>query len=604
MTNANLRLFVNGNIVVPTISSSVDTRAFILSANLPLGSVVSVIATGDLRDLSGNRFTDFVSAFTTASSGDAARPTIASQVPGNGTTGVRRGSNIVLYASEPLAPDTVGPALHVAHNGVPIDGTLTFAANSQVVTFHPNQPWANNALVDVFLDDSATDLAGNALQSHHAAFQVVPDLTGVRPIVTGFAPSAVVGGIPINSVLDVLFNKPLDPASVNSTTVTLRENLTGQLVPSTVSLTQDGFVIRVQPQAALVPSRTHTVQLTTGVRDTTGLTMQFAQSQPFATSAVGVADTQPPAVASMSPPTASVGLGINAQVHARFDEPMNLFSLLPSPQSPVSLFWTANNRDLRIVRHEPYGANAEITESVAGAQDYAGNAVAAPFSTTFTTGDVADVKLPSVLDSTPFNAATNVGGNALLRVLFDDVLDPASVNSTSVFLTENLAPLAGTPTLEPDGRTVTLVQTQALQAGRSYTFVRQGVRDLAGNASTSNNASFSVGPATDTLGPTVTATGVQDGQTGVFTNAPLTVQFDEAVSSFRLSGVTLRRGGQNVPATLNVSGDHRTLTFKTVQPLAANTTYVLSVTGVEDLSGNALTASRTITFTTGPGADF
>jgi hypothetical protein len=603
VVNANLRLFVNGNVVVPTISSSVDSRTFILTASLPADSIVSVIATGDLRDLSGNRFTDFVSAFTTAASGDGARPTIVSQVPGNAATGVRRGSNIVLYASEPLAPDTIGPALHVSQNGVPIDGTLTFAANSQVLTFHPNQLWPNDAVIEVFLDDSATDVAGNALQKHHATFQVVPNLTSVRPVITGFSPAAVAGGIPINSVIDVLFSKPLDPASITSTTVQLRDNVVGTL-PANVSLVQQGFVIRVQPQAAMGPSRFHSVLLTNGLRDTTGLTMQFDSTQNFQTNAVAVPDTQPPAVASMSPPTGSNGLGINAQVHARFDEPINLFSLLPDPQSPVSLFWTANNRDLRIVRHDPYGANAEITESVGGAQDYAGNAIVAPFSTTFTTGDAADVKLPAVLDSSPFNNASNVGGNTPLRVLFDEVLDPASVNSTSVFLSELFVILPGTPTLEPDGRTITLVPTQPIQAGHSYTFNRAGVRDLAGNASVSNTASFSVGPATDTQGPTVTATSVQDGQTGVFTNAALTVQFDEAVNSLRLGGVTLKRGGQNVAATLNVSGDHRTLTFKTAQPLVAFTTYVLSVTGVEDSSGNALTVNRTITFTTGPGAHF
>ncbi len=82
------------------------------------------------------------------------------------------------------------------------------------------------------------------------------------------------------------------------------------------------------------------------------------------------------------------------------------------------------------------------------------------------------------------------------------------------------------------------------------------------------------------------------------------MQFNEAVSTLTLGGVRLRRDGQNVAATLEASGDRRTLTFKLVQPLLANTTYVLSVADVEDLSGNALTPSRTITFTTGSGADF
>ena len=602
--SANLRLFVNGNVVVPTFSNSPDNRTFTLTAGLPAGSIVSVIATGELRDLSGNRFTDFVSAFTTAANGDGARPKIASQIPASGATEVRRGSNIVLYASEPLAPDTVGPALHVAQNGAPVAGTLTLSANSQVLTFQPSQPWAHDALIEVFLEGGTTDLAGNLLETHHATFQVVPDLTGVRPVVKAFATAGIVGGVPINGAIDVLFSKPLDPASVNATTVILRDNVAGQIVPTTVSLLQQGRVIRVQPQANLVSSRQHNLQLTNGLRDTTGLTMQFAQTHNFQTSSAGVPDTVPPTVTSMSPPAGTSGLGINAQIHARFDEQMNPFSLLPDLQSAVSVFWTGNNRDLRIVRHEPYAAGAEITESFAEAQDFATNAVAAPSSTTFTTGETADVKLPVMLDVSPFANASGVGVNTRLRLVFDDVLDPASVNPTTVLLREGQTALAGTPTLEPDGRTVTLVPTQALQPGRSYTFARDGVRDLAGNASLQGSTGFSTGAASDTQAPTVTSTSVQDGQTGVLTNAPLTVQFNEAVSTLTLGGVRLRRDGQNVAATLEASGDRRTLTFKLVQPLLANTTYVLSVADVEDLSGNALTPSRTITFTTGSGADF
>ena len=52
-----------------------------------------------------------------------------------------------------------------------------------------------------------------------------------------------------------------------------------------------------------------------------------------------------------------------------------------------------------------------------------------------------------------------------------------------------------------------------------------------------------------------------------------------------------------------MSGDHRTVTLKLNAPLQANTAYEFAITGVEDLSGNALVADHTVTFTTGAGVD-
>ncbi len=123
------------------------------------------------------------------------------------------------------------------------------SANSQVLTFQPSQPWAHDALIQVFLEGGTTDLAGNSLETHQATFQVVPDPTGVRPVVKAFATAGIVGGVPINGAIDVLFSKPLDPASVNAMMVILCENAAGRSSQLPWSLLQQGFVIRVQPQA-------------------------------------------------------------------------------------------------------------------------------------------------------------------------------------------------------------------------------------------------------------------------------------------------------------------------------------------------------------------
>ena len=61
--------------------------------------------------------------------------------------------------------------------------------------------------------------------------------------------------------------------------------------------------------------------------------------------------------------------------------------------------------------------------------------------------------------------------------------------------------------------------------------------------------------------------------------------------------------GVAVTTTAVPSTDHRTVSLQLNQPLQANATYVFSIAGVQDLSGNVLAAGRTVTFTTGAGAD-
>ncbi len=73
-----------------------------------------------------------------------------------------------------------------------------------------------------------------------------------------------------------------------------------------------------------------------------------------------------------------------------------------------------------------------------------------------------------------------------LSLPFNGTIDPASVNSQNVKLWLGVADtgtlVAGTPTLSPDGKTVTFTPTQRLAYGASYTMA-VAVKDTAGHSS-------------------------------------------------------------------------------------------------------------------------
>ncbi len=325
----------------------------------------------------------------------------------------------------------------------------------------------------------------------------------------------------------------------------------------------------------------------------------------FTVPATAVADTVAPKVLAMSPPNGSTGVGINGHVHVQFDEPVNPISLYPELNETTygSLLWASDDRSVEFARHRPYATSTSITETVAQVEDYSGNKPGVPNSVTFTTGPGPDFTAPTLEDGTPFQSATNVAVNALMRLRFNEQLDPAAINSSFAYLYSSQdGAVAGTATLELDGRTITYVPAQALVAGRSYTMYAYPARDLSGNVSY-HARSFTTGFGADVLPPVVEVTSVGDGASAIPTNAVLAVRFDEPVNELVLSGIQLRRNGVAAEVDRQLSADHTTVTLKLQQLLAANASYAFVIEGVQDLSGNVLNPSRTILFTTGAGVD-
>ena len=131
VNNTTFALFVNGDIVVPSVARSGDNRTVTLTSGLAASSVVAVIVTNGVQDLSGNALSDFTSVFTTAATTDTGRPSVVSQFPGSGSNGVLQDASVVLYTSEAMNASTLQPALHIAQNGQLVGGTLTSSAEGQ-----------------------------------------------------------------------------------------------------------------------------------------------------------------------------------------------------------------------------------------------------------------------------------------------------------------------------------------------------------------------------------------------------------------------------------------------------------------------------------------
>jgi hypothetical protein len=612
-------LFINGDLVRPSISYSGDNRTLTLNTTLPAASVVTVLLTNDIKDLSGNRLADTVKVFTTVAATDTGRPSIVTQLPGSSAYNVLPKNKLVLYSNEALNAATVAGAFHVSENGVLVNGDLQVVGDGRTLEFTPARPWAHGALIQVFLDSTARDVAGNALNSYQGQFTVVEDPAQKAPYLVDTNINDSVS-LPLNPVIDLQFNEPLDPATVNTATVTLQDQSVWPYpeIPATVSLSKGGRVIRLVPTEPLTAGHGYYVNLTGEVKDLSGQAVtNYYWYWYVSIPAVATADGTGPRVLSLNPPSGATDVGINTHVLIRYDEAVNPLSFLgDDPDQPLaqpggsdarlySLSFSNGNKQVAYIPHQPWPAQTDVTFTAPAAEDYAGNA-AQPASSTFRTLNGPDTTAPQVVDANILSNATNVPVNAVVKVRLNKAIDPATVTADTFYLYDTATgqKVAAAVGVEAGGRTLTLVPNAPLAVGRQYYVYVYGVQDLTGNGVYAYNYRyFTTAFAGDAAGPQVVGYSLGSGQTGVGTNAVIQVQFDEPVSGLSLGGIELRRGGQAITVAKQLSADHKTVTLKQAQPLSANTAHVIHVEGVEDLSGNVLGQAVERSFTTGAGAD-
>ena len=410
-----------------SLTSSQDhTSVTMDGTKLPPASVITVAITHSVLDLSGNALPDFASTFTTAPV-DTTSPQVILYRPAQGSSGVPPNSQIELFFNTPMDTASTLAALTVSQNGSIVAGTPVLSGNGQDLTFTPSVPFAAGTLVQVFIGTVAMDRGGNHLYSSIASFTVAPDLTNIAPVVVGASPGYY-DLPPLNTILQVQLSKPLDPSTINSSALTLSTSV-GATVAGVVSLIGDRTVQFV-PSSPLSPSAGYIYNLSTTIKDSTGLSPAFSYGQ-FLTGAA--ADSSQPRVLYVTPPDTSAGIGGNSLVQVQFSKNVNTLTVTPSTVqltvngkavAPVNIsFVYSSSQAVTVTPYAAFPDNSKVTVSVSGVQDEAGNTLI-PFTSSF---NLPVVPVPffsgNVTGITPLPGAAGVPLNAIITIATDDPVD-------------------------------------------------------------------------------------------------------------------------------------------------------------------------------------
>jgi hypothetical protein len=197
---------------------------------------------------------------------DATPPTVSSTSPASGATGVGINAAISVIFSEPMNPATLTTTTFTVKAGsTVVPGTVGYSGTT--ATFTPTGNWAYTTSYTATVTTGAQDLAGNALTNNYVwNFTTGTASDTTPPTVSSTSPASGATGVVINTAISVIFSEPMNPATLTTTTFTVKAGST--VVPGTVGYS--GTTATFTPTGTWAYTTSYTATVTTGAQDLAG----------------------------------------------------------------------------------------------------------------------------------------------------------------------------------------------------------------------------------------------------------------------------------------------------------------------------------------------
>lgn len=492
--------------VVPVGTSATFTPTASLKFSTNYTATIRGGILGGVKDLAGNRMaSDFVFSFATGAVTDSIAPTVSVTSPFSTSVAVAVNRKVIAGFSEAMDPatitavsftmkETVGGA-NVPGAVTPIGTSATFAPTTDL-KFSTNY----TATIKGGTVGGVKDLAGNAMAVDFVfTFTTGAVADTIAPTVSVTSPTDTAVAVPVNRILNVGFSEEMEPLTISTATFTLKEFVSNNNVPGTVTRVGTSATFAPLTPLALSTKYAATIKGGTigGVKDLANNAMAVDFVFTFTTGPT--ADATAPILITTGALDGATGLPVNRASTATFSEPMDPATLaspatsftvkVTSTSAPVAGVVTYIGNTATFTPNSNLAPNTQYTSTITnGAKDLAGNALinglrANPWS--WTTGPAADTTAPTVTVTNPLNLATNVPVNNSVNATFNEAMSLATMTTANVTVNETgvIGNVPGTVAYDVQNNIATFTPQSNLKPDTGYTVtVTNGATDLAGNA--------------------------------------------------------------------------------------------------------------------------
>jgi Ice-binding-like/Bacterial Ig-like domain len=424
------------------------------------------------------------------------RPTVISTDPITSSTDRAVNSMISATFSVAMDPASISSSTFtLLKGGSNVAGTIVYSGTT--ATFSPSADLLPNTVYTATISTGAKNMDGKALLKDYTwTFTTSAKSDLVLPTVAVTDPTNNAVGVTLTKLVKVTFSEPMEPASITSFTVALRQGTSSV----TATVTYSGSIATIAPASSLLPNIVYTIAVSTGARDMAGNALAIGFTSSFTTG--DAPDTTLPLVSSTDPLNNVIGVAQNKVVAITFSEAMtpttinaSTFTLFQGPNAVAgSVAYSGTTGTFTPTANLTTGLVYTATITT-GAKDVAGNALAANMAWSFTVG-APDVVLPVINSTDPLNNATGVAINKIVAVAFSEAMDPLTISASSFTLKQGTTSVTGV--VAYSGTTATFTPAANLSSNLPYTAtVTTNAKDMAGNALATNTVwSFTTGSST------------------------------------------------------------------------------------------------------------
>ena len=296
---------------------------------------------------SSNYFVDVIASPTAASA-----PTVTTTSPVSGGNGVSTGVAVTATFSRSMDSSTInGSTVTLSGPAGSVAGTVSYNSGTNVVTLTPSSPLAFGTVYTARIDGSLRAADGIGLGSPYSwSFTTI---AAVAPQVTRTVPANGAGNVNGGVVVRADFSKPLNAATVTTTSF----KLVGPsgTVAATVAYDSTLQEASLTPTAALAPG-SYTATVAASVAATDGATLGTAFTWTFTVPSVAV----PLTVASGTPAAGATAVARDAAVTAVFSRDITTSTL---STATFLLKDPSNNVIPATVAYNPASRTATLTAS-------------------------------------------------------------------------------------------------------------------------------------------------------------------------------------------------------------------------------------------------
>jgi len=436
--------------VAGTVNCVGAIATFTPAASLAVNTVYTATIGAAAQSLAGTPLgANYVWTFRTVPA--PTPPTVISTVPANLATSVPINQALSATFSVAMSSATINPTTFTLKvtGGAPVTGLVTFVAAGSVATFTPSASLQFNTNYTATITVGATDLEGTALATNYVwTFTTASAPIVIPPAVTSTIPVNTAPDVPTNQIVNAIFSKAMNAATINGETF----QLTGPgttAVSGLVAYAAVSKTLTFTPKDALAPNTLFTGTITTGAQDLAGDALASNYVWTFTTGAT--AATTAPEIVSTAPINAATDVALNQTVNATFTEAMNPLSittatfLVTGPGGTTiagTISYDPVNFIATLTPTDPLTAGSNYSATVTnGATDLTGNPLGttgAPNPWAFSTG--ATVVVPPVVLGPTVSLFGGFGGTAGMTNQGIETVINGDMGTTAVSTKNNRVP--------------------------------------------------------------------------------------------------------------------------------------------------------------------